>query len=243
MHQGMTGMGRPMRGMRPGLQSAAPPFAKGGEVDVEGDSPAKKAVPHRQFGRLAETIPGAPPVKKARGGRAALTRRPRMPAVSIAIAKKKASPTIPTPPPDYDDTTPTGASMAMGPAPGMMGAAAPGMAKGGKWIQGAIKKPGALHAQLGVPQGEKIPARKLAAAAGKGGKLGQRARLAQTLKGLGKSKGGKCDDKDMKMAAGGAAKQRKGYPNTQAPPKRLAAGGTVRGCGIATKGCKFEGIY
>lgn len=53
-----------------------------------------------------------------------------------------------------------------------------------KWIQGAIKKPGALHRQLGVPEGEKIPAGKLAAAAKKGGKLGQRARLAQTLKGF-----------------------------------------------------------
>jgi len=50
------------------------------------------------------------------------------------------------------------------------------------WIKGAIKKPGALHAQLGVPQGQKIPPGKLAAAAKKGGKLGQRARLAQTLK-------------------------------------------------------------
>lgn len=51
-----------------------------------------------------------------------------------------------------------------------------------KWIQKAIKKPGALKAQLDVPEGEKIPAKKLAAAAKKGGKLGQRARLAQTLK-------------------------------------------------------------
>jgi hypothetical protein len=51
-----------------------------------------------------------------------------------------------------------------------------------KWIQKAIKKPGALHKQLGVPQGQKIPAKKLAGAASKGGKLGQRARLAQTLK-------------------------------------------------------------
>ena len=50
------------------------------------------------------------------------------------------------------------------------------------WISGAIKKPGALHRQMGVPEGQKIPAKKLAAAAAKGGKLGQRARLAQTLK-------------------------------------------------------------
>jgi hypothetical protein len=35
-----------------------------------------------------------------------------------------------------------------------------------QWIQQAISKPGALHKQLGVPQGEKIPAKKLAAAAG-----------------------------------------------------------------------------
>ena len=40
------------------------------------------------------------------------------------------------------------------------------MKEGGNWIQGAIKKPGALREQLGVK---------------KGGKLGQRARLAITL--------------------------------------------------------------
>jgi len=52
------------------------------------------------------------------------------------------------------------------------------------WIVGAIKHKGALHEQMGVPQGEKIPAKGLAKAAKSGGKLGQRARLAQTLKGL-----------------------------------------------------------
>ena len=51
-----------------------------------------------------------------------------------------------------------------------------------KWIQKAIKKPGALHRQLGVPIGKKIPAKKLAVAAKKGGVLGKRARLAKTLK-------------------------------------------------------------
>ena len=61
------------------------------------------------------------------------------------------------------------------------------MKKGGstsKWIQSAIKKPGSLRKSLGVKKGEKIPAGKLAAAAKKPGKMGQRARLAQTLKGL-----------------------------------------------------------
>lgn len=57
-------------------------------------------------------------------------------------------------------------------------------AKGGKFIQKAIKKPGALHEQLGVPMGEKIPAKKLAKAAKAPGKLGQRARFAQVLKGM-----------------------------------------------------------
>jgi hypothetical protein len=55
-----------------------------------------------------------------------------------------------------------------------------------KWIQKAIKKPGALRSALGVKEGQKIPAGKLAKAAKAPGKMGQRARLAQTLKKLGK---------------------------------------------------------
>ena len=51
----------------------------------------------------------------------------------------------------------------------------------GKWIQGAIKKPGALRKELGVKAGNTIPKSKLAAAAKKPGKLGQRARFAETL--------------------------------------------------------------
>jgi hypothetical protein len=50
-----------------------------------------------------------------------------------------------------------------------------------KFISSAIKKPGALHKSLGVPMGKKIPKAKIAKAAAKGGKLGQRARFAQTL--------------------------------------------------------------
>jgi hypothetical protein len=53
-----------------------------------------------------------------------------------------------------------------------------------KWIQNAIKKPGALRSALGAKKGKPIPAAKLAAAAKKPGKMGQRARLAETLKGL-----------------------------------------------------------
>ena len=67
----------------------------------------------------------------------------------------------------------------------------PKMAKGGKAklnISKAIKKPGALRAQLGAKKGEKIPAGKLAKAAKAPGKLGQRARFAQLLKGFKKGK-------------------------------------------------------
>jgi hypothetical protein len=49
------------------------------------------------------------------------------------------------------------------------------------FIKNAIKKPGELHRDLGVPQGKKIPPGKIAAAAKKPGKVGQRARFAQTL--------------------------------------------------------------
>lgn len=57
-----------------------------------------------------------------------------------------------------------------------------GMAKGGKLdISKAIKKPGSLRKSLGVKKGEKIPAKQLAKAAKAPGKLGQRARFAQTL--------------------------------------------------------------
>ena len=61
--------------------------------------------------------------------------------------------------------------------------------KGGKLnIAKAIKKPGALHEQMGVPKGKKIPAKALAKAAKAPGKLGQRARFAQVLKGFKKGK-------------------------------------------------------
>jgi hypothetical protein len=33
-----------------------------------------------------------------------------------------------------------------------------------KWMEHAVKRPGALHRKLGVPAGQKIPASKIAAA-------------------------------------------------------------------------------
>lgn len=56
----------------------------------------------------------------------------------------------------------------------------------GNWIGDAIKKKGALRKELGVKAGDKIPAKKLKAASKKKGKIGQRARLAETLKSFNK---------------------------------------------------------
>ena len=61
--------------------------------------------------------------------------------------------------------------------------------KGEHWIQKAIKHPGALHKELHVKEGKKIPEKKLEAAAKKPGKEGKRARLAETLKTFNRGKG------------------------------------------------------
>jgi hypothetical protein len=55
---------------------------------------------------------------------------------------------------------------------------------GKHWIQDAVKKPGALHKALHVPAGKKIPVTLERKAAHKPGLLGERARLALTLRHL-----------------------------------------------------------
>ena len=53
----------------------------------------------------------------------------------------------------------------------------------GKWIVGAVKHPGALHKTLGVPEGKKIPEKKLEKAEHfKNPLTKRRAILAETLK-------------------------------------------------------------
>lgn len=53
---------------------------------------------------------------------------------------------------------------------------------GNQWIAGAIKHKGALHRELGVPEGHKIPKSKIAKAAHSDNPtLAKRARLAETL--------------------------------------------------------------
>jgi hypothetical protein len=64
------------------------------------------------------------------------------------------------------------------------------MAKGGKWIQGAIKNPGALTKKLGKSKKTgTIPVSKLQKAAKGKGVTAKRARLALTLRKMGKKKG------------------------------------------------------
>ncbi len=73
-----------------------------------------------------------------------------------------------------------------------------------KWIQKAIKNPGSLHRALNVPEGEKIPAKKLAKAAHSSSpSLRRKVSLAKTLKSFGKMDGGRSVSRlDRKMRGG-----------------------------------------
>ncbi len=56
-----------------------------------------------------------------------------------------------------------------------------------KWIKGAIKHPGKLHRELNVPEGKKIPAKKMEKAENsKNPTIRKEANLAKTLKGMSK---------------------------------------------------------
>jgi hypothetical protein len=53
-----------------------------------------------------------------------------------------------------------------------------------KWIQNAVKKPGALKKALGIPADKKIPASKLAVKSSDSPKMVKRKTLAKTLRGF-----------------------------------------------------------
>jgi hypothetical protein len=55
------------------------------------------------------------------------------------------------------------------------------MANKDHWIKGAVKHPGALHEDLGIPKDKKIPLKKLHEAAKEPGVVGKRAQLAETF--------------------------------------------------------------
>ncbi len=57
-----------------------------------------------------------------------------------------------------------------------------------RWIQATHLRKGALRRQLGIPAGEKIPLSLLHEASHAPGKLGHRARLALTLRKIGRKR-------------------------------------------------------
>jgi hypothetical protein len=86
--------------------------------------------------------------------------------------------------------------------------AAAGMKKGGEakhWIAGAVKHPGALHKELGVPEGKDIPEKKLKKAEHSDNPTERkRADLAVTLKGMKKrADGGQAEEIEGKRPKGG----------------------------------------
>jgi hypothetical protein len=72
-----------------------------------------------------------------------------------------------------------------------------------KWIASAIKHHGALHKQMGVPEGEDIPCERLQAAAQSPGLLGKRARLALTLKAMHEAKESDTEEQAEHQPSGG----------------------------------------
>jgi hypothetical protein len=82
-----------------------------------------------------------------------------------------------------------------------------GYKKGG-WIAGATKNKGALHRALGVPEGDRIPAKKMEKAEKSSSPvMRKRASLAKTLKGFKKATGGAVNGRDVgnQFRSGGKA--------------------------------------
>lgn len=91
----------------------------------------------------------------------------------------------------------------------------------GKWIQSAIKHPGALHKELGVPEGKKIPEKKLEKATHSDNpKLAKRAHLAETLGRMHRKDGGRAKGKtDINIIiSAGPRGQQPGMPDTSGMP-------------------------
>jgi hypothetical protein len=96
----------------------------------------------------------------------------------------------------------------------------PAFADGGHWIAGATKNKGALHRKLGVPAGEKIPAKKLNAATKKGGVEGKEANLAKTLKSFHKADGGTIKVADAEVGMGRKTAWNRDDATSPGSPKR-----------------------
>ncbi len=114
---------------------------------------------------------------------------------------------------------------------------------GGNWIKGAIKRPGALHEELGVPKDKKIPARKLENAEHSDNPtLAKRARLAETLGRMNRADGGRTGKGKMNVniiiATGKPSDQTQGPPMGASPirppvPPMAPPPGPPQGLGAA----------
>jgi len=130
-------------------------------------------------------------------------------------------------------------------APGDMAEPRKSGGKAEKWISGAIKHKGALHKELKVPEGKKIPEKKLEKAEhSKNPTLAKRARLAETLKGLnrpGKYYGGGLGGPDgMPMPQMAPGMPVAGAPAMGAPPV-MPNMGAGKPMGLATGGKAGKG--
>lgn len=112
----------------------------------------------------------------------------------------------------------------------------------GKWIQGAIKKPGSLRKALGVKAGEKIPAKKLEAAEAKGGKLAKKAHLAETLKRFKREDGGPSGNVSMEDLKQGV-REYDDYRKSNVEPEEYKKGNLGGGKYALKKGGRTERAY
>jgi len=182
------------------------------------------ARPYRKGGAVAEeggkkkrgfreSEEAPPPVARAKGGRAPVALTRRPKGPKVSIAIKGKPKVVSTPSP-YDYEVDEGTAPPQGtPSP----AATPPPPPPANLAKGGSCEEGKMA---------------------KGGKIEKKARPAEKLKSLKKAGGG-----TVKLAAGGVAKVRKGFPNTEKKPEKFAHGGLKRGTGAARRGLRFSGIY
>ena len=167
-------------------------FKKGGKVGKFGGGPIGGNNPVTEQNMMLGRAAG---MQRKHGGR--LHKEKGGDAIADYLAKENTQADVPLPPKRPADLGKTAPQKSYKPAVETPPDWTPGAKRGGrtegKWIQSAIKHPGALHKALHVKEGEKIPAKKLHAAEEKGGKLAKRAHLAETLKKMHHAKGGKAE--------------------------------------------------
>ena len=151
----------------------------GGKVEAKPEE--KESGEYRRGGRKPELKHGG--AVKGERPKMRMDRRARGGALSAHSAKNPYSDGNSKPPADRTPYKRGGAIKGEKEAEEEEDELASGGRTGDHWIAGAIKRPGALHRALHVPEGEKIPAKKMAAAAHSDNpRVRKEAALAHTLK-------------------------------------------------------------